>query len=268
MGFSKRTLILWFVLVVLFVAFYKIFAGPTPADAPATSEGGSGFPFGGMAIGIVIIAVVYVRARRGIAIINEGVALRTKERNVEALARFEQALPRMKSNPLIHYNLGGVNLSLWRLAKAGEHMARARKSKFRSGNLHLLVSPSQALIAALEGRLDVARKFLAEAKDLHVDDSAIGLLAQAVIHCREGDFTSAGSLLERGELRALGGIPRGTADALRAWCDQEVHGVHRPVDAIAVYGEVGPDVVREVWPEFAAFVEASSRSNSDSRLTA
>lgn len=42
-----------------------------------------------------------------------------------------------------------------------------------------------------------------------------------------------------------------------AWCALELTGERRYVDAVALYGEVGPDVARNIWPELSAFVEST-----------
>lgn len=67
----------------------------------------------------------------------------------------------------------------------------------------------------------------------------------------------AQSTLQRVELRQLGGMPRGLSDALRAWTTKQLDGAQAPVDRVAVLGEAAPQVLQQVWPELAAFLESA-----------
>ena len=65
----------------------------------------------------------------------------------------------------------------------------------------------------------------------------------------------AREMLGRYELRSLGGPTRGLSDALKAWSVELTTGGRRHVDRVALFGEAGPEGLREAWPELVAFVE-------------
>jgi len=250
---------LWVVLIVLFVAFYQFFSvtDANPGAGPTAANNRLG-NFGILAIAVPVslaaFSFVLLRVRKGQRLNNEGVALMSQGRIAAALEKFKTAEAVLKSNPLIPYNCGGAQLSMWRLADAVRDYERAGKSRF-SRNLQHLIAPQLALANALQGKGAASARWLNEALKLANEAAPGAILAQAVMACRAGRFQDASPLLDRHELRSLGGMQRGLSDALRAWCAEQLAGERRYVDRVAVFGEAGPDALRQAWPELAEFLE-------------
>jgi tetratricopeptide (TPR) repeat protein len=237
-------------LIVLYLAYYRFFS--TNPGAPGSDR------FGILAIALLgtgaILTFVVLRARKGLRLNNEGVALMGQGRIVAALDKFKAAQPLLKRNPLIPFNIGAAQLSMWRLPDAVLDYERANKSAL-AGNLRQLIAPQLALANALQGNGAASEKWLGESKKLANEAAPAAVLAQAVTACRAGRFDDARALLDRHELRSLGGMQRGLSDALRAWCAEQVAGERRHVDRVAVFGETGGDALRLAWPELAEFLE-------------
>jgi hypothetical protein len=60
----------------------------------------------------------------------------------------------------------------------------------------------------------------------------------------------------------LSGPLRGLREALRAWTAEQGYGEKWPVDAVALFGEVGQERLEKLWPEFVAFVQSTERTRA------
>ena len=187
---------------------------------------------------------------------NRAVSLLTEGRYVESIAAFEKAEQGMRS-PLPGYNIGNANLWLWRLDEA---IARIEKStKTMAGKpLRIMAVPTLAFAAAVKN--DRARAVLLEkeVETFALARSPVVLLARAVWLAREARWEEVQATLSMEVTRRLGGTPRSFADALRAWAMVNTGQPLPPIDPVGVFGETGPDALRQWWPEFAGFLTSAS----------
>lgn len=206
---------------------------------------------------VVVFGFVFRRVRRANAASIEGIAFMNQGRFMEALTSFERGQTISPRSHLFPFNRGVVLVSLWRVAEADTAFAKAASMKVANlgFDLERMVVPQRAVVAALQGKLDEARTHIARAEQLSLTRSAHLTIANAVIALREGDAAKARALLANYEVKMLGGPMRGLADALTAWCVEQLSGERRPVDKVALFGESGPEGLKAVWPEVIAFVE-------------
>jgi len=184
----------------------------------------------------------------------DGDALLAQGRFLAAVERFEQGTRKAPRSSILPLNRGVALLSLWRVAEAEQAFADAAAKRFTGFNLERLLHPQRALAAALLGSLEQAEQWLEAAAAAGAGDSAQGTLARAVLAARRGEWAQVRALLQRYEVKQLGGPPRGLADALSAWAVEQLSGEQRHVDRVALLGEAGTDAIQKLWPELADFV--------------
>ncbi len=182
--------------------------------------------------------------------------------NLIQQGRFKEAVDKLNAAPrhglmatMTRYYRGTALLHLWHLDDAERDLLFVAKTRFRSHDLSYLAPPLLALTSALQGRADAARKWIEKARTEGNGASGNCVLAKAVIAARNGDWQEARALLQRYEIKLLGGPLRGLADGLYVWCIEKLTGERRHVDRVAVFGEGGTDSLRKYWPELTAFLE-------------
>ena len=257
----RGRLVLWLILIVVFVGFYAIFnhtPGPSTTAQSDAAFDRNIFIFVPGAF-IAIFGFFTWRARKGAALANAGLVLANQGRLSEGLVKIDAARPYFVRGPQIPYFAGSVRLALWQLSVAEVELRKALKATALMNVKHLAV-PKLALTLALLGRENATRNFLGDAEKLNVAASPDSLVATAILECRAARWESAARTLARNELRNLGGPTRGLADALRAWCSEQLTGQPQPFDLVAVLGEASIEGVRGSWPELASFLERAPRS--------
>ncbi len=260
-----RTILLWFLLVVVFLAFFNWFNTPredvgSPELAHAVDRPSLLWEVLGSWLPVVLVAgglfAFFVwRARRTNQRNTDGITLLQKGRFLDALKAFEAVRDRNQRAGVGWYNAGIALLGLWRVVDADASFATAAAKDMRLWDFRTLLAPQRALTAALlDRRTDVADR-LVECASLAVADSAQATLAKAVLAAREGRWPDARAELQRYEVKMLSGPTRGLADALTAWAAEQLTGQLRHVDKVALFGETGPDGLKKVWPELVGFVD-------------
>jgi hypothetical protein len=250
-----RFVAIWLALIVVFVAFFLYFQ----RSRTETDSALDWVPVVFIGLFVPIFVFVFLRARRGVGLVNEGVALLSQGRPLAALERFEQARPRLSRNPIVPFNIAAANLALWRTAAAEREYAGMNKLYWIGPGLKPMAESARFLIAALEGRRDDATRWLEGLRGTASESSATVLLGQSVLAARDGRWQDVQTLLDRYEVKALGGTLRGLSDALLAWADaQGGSPSRRPFDRVALFGEAGSDALAPVWPELVAFVRTAS----------
>lgn len=248
-----KTVILWGALTGTFAAVFRFSSGrdlqlPSPFFVAL-------FLFSFLFSFVVIFLSLFGRVRKRQALTQEGINLMQQGRFSEAMRKFEES----KQAELTDYNVAVTRLALWQPAAAEARFDKAINARIkRMANLDLLAIPQRALARALQGKLELARRDLAEAERLNCSSAGTSLVAGGVIAAREGQWRKVLDLVNRHEVKQLGGPTRGLADVLVAWATRELTGERRTVDLIALYGETGPENVRQFWPELVAFVNPSS----------
>jgi hypothetical protein len=246
----RKTIVLWVVLIVFFVAFYRAFSN---------GQGGinfSGLGFAPWAIVAAVFTGVVVwgrRQRRINQLSTDGAELLNRGRCAEALAKFEEFRRRSRS-PIGPYNVGVARLWLWQFDEAARELEAARKGAKQVPAVAAGIPIVLGLVNAMQGDRNAAENAFASI-DAKLKDSGQVLLLQGVLACRTGDFTKARQLFARHEIKQLGGFHGALANALNAWCIEQTQGELRHVDRIALFGETGPERLKAAWPELAAFVE-------------
>lgn len=249
---GMRTVVLWVVLVVLFIAFYSFFRQPG-APLPDLSGWATTLVVVGLALGLG--AFVFKKSQKGWTLNAEGSTLIARGRVVAALEKFEAARAQLKNQGqgVIPFNVGVCRLELWQLDVAAREFATALGIKEVSPQVRGLIPVRLALILGLQGNLRVAEERLAEARAADAEDPLL-VLASGVIACRREDWAQARALLEGPATHSLGGPMRGLRDALLAWSVERLTGERRYVDPITVFGEASTDKLREAWPALVQFL--------------
>jgi tetratricopeptide (TPR) repeat protein len=248
-----RRLGLWVAVVSFFVAAYLL-ATRLPEDLRVRFVT-SWFPFAMFAVFLSVFVLFFSWARAANRFSVEGNSLLAQGRFVEAIAMFERAAKLARRSNVVPYYRGVALMCLWRIDEADASFEEAAAQRLSTADLTKLLFPSRSLSAALAGRVDVARSRIDEAERMGAGNTAEALLARAVLHARAGEWAEARVLLQRYEVKLLGGPIRGLADALYAWCVERLTGELRAVDRVALQGEAGPDGLKKVWPELVAFVD-------------
>lgn len=184
----------------------------------------------------------------------DGDALLAQGRFLAAVERFARGAKKAPRSSILPLNRGVALMCLWRVAEADAAFAEAAAKRLTGFDLARLLHPQRALAAALLGSPEAAERWLEEAAAAGAGDSAQGTLARAVVAARRGEWAQVRSLLQRYEVKQLGGPSRGLADALSAWAVEQLTGERRHVDRVALLGEAGTDALEELWPELADFV--------------
>lgn len=248
-----RRIWLWLVVVAFFLAAFTL-ATRLPEDLRVRFVT-SWFPFASFAVFLAVFLLFFSWARAANRLSVEGNSLLSQGRFVEAIGMFEQAAKLARRSNVIPYYRGIALMCLWRVPEAEASFAEAAAQRFVAADLTKLLFPSRSLSAALLGRDDVALARLEEAEAIGAGNTAEALLARAVLAVRGERWADAKALLQRYEVKLLGGPMRGLADALYAWSIERLTGELRPVDRVGLQGEAGPDALKKVWPELVTFVD-------------
>ncbi len=198
------------------------------------------------------------RAQGGAQLNNRGLSQLHEGRVVEALATFEAARKQLWLNPLPSYNRGVALFLLWRLTEGRDEIDKASASR-QGKALRIVAVPTLLLIAALQDDADRLAGLQAEVKRLGLDAAPLVTVAHAIQHARASRWTEALGYLTVDKLRPLGGNQRALAEALRAWCLEQLGQESLPIDVVGVFGEAGPQVLTQVWPDFAAYLGRARR---------
>lgn len=252
-----RRLVVWLVLVALFLGAY-VLATRLPEDLRVRFVT-SWFPFAMFAVFLAVFVLFLSWARAANRLSVEGNSFLAQGRFVDAIGMFERAAKLARRSNVIPYYRGIALLCLWRVEEAERAFAEAAGQRVVAADLTKLLHPSRSLAAALLGREAEARVRLAEAERVGAGSTAEVLLARAVLAGRAQRWDEARGLLQRYEVKLLGGPVRGLADALYAWCVEQLTGELRPVDRVGLLGETGPEALERLWPELWAFVERAPR---------
>ncbi len=254
----KMRLALWGGLVVVFVVLYQLTwsGGHSGAVSTPARWATPWFFFALWAVLFLSFLSFFLwRARKANTFLTTGVTQLSQGRYLEAARSFQEAAKRFPRSPGPVFNLGVAQVALWRVEDAEASFAKANRMSMRMMNLRPLIAPYRAFGAAFLGRSSDAEARLSECERLGVDSNAMATLARGVLAARAARWTDAHALLSRIEMNALGGPSRGLADALRAWTIQQLSGELRHVDRVAIFGESGPDVLKEAWPELHEFIQ-------------
>jgi hypothetical protein len=254
---SVRTIVLWVVLIVLFVAFYNFFS--QPGDAPPDLSGW--IPVAVIVVGAVGFGVFSGRkTQKGVRLNEEGNTLLSRGRNAAALEKFELARPLLKNQGqgVIPFNVAICELALWRLEAAERELTRAQGIKELPASLRNLIPVRLALTSALKGAVGVAEERLGVARTLDAEDPLI-VLVNGIIASRREDWAQTRALLEGPATHLLGGSLRGLRDALLSWSVERLTGERRYVDPITVFGEASTDSLRQYWPQLVDFLLERAR---------
>lgn len=258
---AKKTIILWLVLIVLFVAFYQFFSVPPDPNAAPVPQGPRTDWFSiilGWAPFIVLFVgfILFMNARqRRFVPNNDGVKLLHQGHYVKALEVFEKFSKDHPKLPLGPFNAGSTRMQLWRLEAALRDFEAAQQlGAAKSKEMVALLPEHLALTHALLGRTADARRMLSEVPAGQADPGRVGV-AEAILFLRAGDAARAREKLNIFEVKQLAGTLGALARTLDALCIEQLTGERRHVDRVALFGGTGPEDLRKAWPELIAFVE-------------
>ncbi|MBL8936170.1 MAG: hypothetical protein JNM69_16565 [Archangium sp.] len=258
-----RTVVIWVVLVVLFVAFSKFLAAQPQAQASQTDES-FWLPMLSQFIPILVLFLVFVvflrRAQTKNLLATQGVALMSQGRYAEALEKFEQYRGANPKEAPGAFNLGVAKLCLWKLEGAADDLKAAEQlGGHKVASLVTLLPEHLALTLALLSDQAGARRSLA-ALPAGKGDAGRVALAEAILLARAGSWSEARRRLGSYESKQLAGSIGALSRAVDAMCVESLTGELRHVDRIALFGETGPQELRKAWPELVAFVERAPAS--------
>jgi hypothetical protein len=209
---AGKTVVLWILLILMFIAFYQLFAmGPPSGREPIFKPWHGG---AGALIASVVALVAWLgwlnRRTRAFNVENEE-AMRAlgrgeRERAVQIFDRLVTRYKRPRSVQMVaRYNLGWGLLQRGELARAAEVFAsvdRARSLVFVS-NVHYVSPLHLATTYALLGQLDAAARWIAEGeKRVRAGGGSVRAvagpleLARAIVACRRGAPGEAAVALE------------------------------------------------------------------------
>lgn len=252
-----RRLLLWLLLVGFFLVAY-VLATRLPEELRVRFVT-SWFPFAAFAVFLAVFVLLFSWARAANRLSVEGNSLLAQGRFAEAIAMFERAAKLSRRSNVVPYYRGLALMCLWRVAEAEASFEEAASQRLVPADLTKLLFPSRSLSAALLGLDETARERLAHVEEIGAGSTAEALLARAVLAVRAKQWAAARELLQRYEVKLLGGPIRGLADALYAWCVEAMSGELRPVDRVGLLGETGPEALEQLWPDFMAFVRRAPR---------
>jgi hypothetical protein len=283
----RRTLLLWALLVIMFVAIYELFTGPPSASAAHPSAASSpSFSWivaiaCAVACGGFCIAWVWmvVRLRRGAVLNGEGLRLLARGELDQAQALFEGMAKKYHSVPTLRAM--ALHNVAWTLVRRGElhrglHVLVGVAQGSALASFKLLkpsVAANLAAIYALLGELDAAAQWATEAEALRERSAdprpLLGSIAlsRAIIDCRRGEHAEALRRLDHewGVLEeAVTGETLRPLRLVRAFALSQTSG---PRDGGAVDSVLAPlregrsDTLRYLgteWPELRGFMHAHS----------
>lgn len=255
-----KTIGLWVILIVLFVAFHKIFSRPPGDDFVETprepdSGGASMFLKGLPVLFLGLFAFFYWLARRRHDSTLEGLRLFRQGRYVQALAIYEKYRKAQPQQPLAALNTGAARLYLWKLEQAAVDLQEAQRLLgTREWELRGMLFENLALAQALLGRSADARLTLSNLPEARADPTRVGLV-EAILLARTGDAAGAHAKLGTFGVKQLGGSIGAMSRAVDGLCIETLTGQRRHIDRVALFGETGPEELRKAWPELVAYVE-------------
>lgn len=255
-----KTIALWVVLIILFVAFYRVFSKPPDPDAvpvPRSADSGwvSFFPRVVPVAFLGLFFAFYWLARRRYDSTIEALRLFRQGRYVQALAIYEKYRKAQPKQPLAALNCGAARLFLWKLEQALLDLEEAQRLLgSQEWELRGMLLENLALTQALLGRAGEARLTLTEIPEGKADPARVGL-TEAILLARTGDAAGARAKLSSFEVKQLGGSIGAMSRAVDGFCLETLTGQRRHLDRVALFGETGPDELRKAWPELVAYVE-------------
>lgn len=184
----------------------------------------------------------------------EGATLLRQGRALAAAAKFDEAST-LSTSSVLKANAGNSRIALWELPKARELLEASLRASRLMLDVRPIATPALAYVCALQNDVASFERFAEQARALALQDSATLLLAQAIIAVRQARWPDAEALLGRTELQQLGGQSRALQDVLMAWCRSQRGASLTLINKPALFGEVGPERLKAVWPELVAFVE-------------
>ncbi|MFO0597836.1 MAG: hypothetical protein U0228_21220 [Myxococcaceae bacterium] len=264
MSRQMRTIGLWVVLMVLFVAFYQFFSSEPAAGhdvAPAANtERTSLWSVLSSWLPIVFLFLFFVFFMRRVnarnQVTNDGIQLLWAGRYLQALEIFEQERAKDPKQPVHVFNAGSAKLQLWKLGAAAADFEATSKLvvKGKEGALATILPEHLGLTFALLGRTGEAWKCVKE-MPVAPTESGRRLLTEGVLLAREGNFSEARRKLGAFEVKQLSGTIGALARTVDALCIEKTNGELRHVDRVALFGEAAPDELERGWPELVDFVK-------------
>lgn len=230
-------------ILALLVAVGSVVASPYIAPVWVAVAGLIGFMF-----------VLGWRIRRINRLNVEGATLLRQGRALAAAAKFDEAST-LSPSSVLKANAGNSRIALWELPKARELLEASLRASRLMLDVRPIALPALSYVCALQADLTGFERFAEQARALALQDSATVLLAQAIIATRQARWPDAEVLLGRTELQQLGGQSRALQDVLIAWCRSQRGATPTRINKPALFGEVGPERLRAVWPELVAFIE-------------
>lgn len=212
----KKTLLLWIVLILLFVAIWSFFGSDTPRDAPAPP---SPSPFGGWWIGLLPTGLVFVFVvlffRTYTQSVDFNLALETGRRAMaerrfsDAARAYADLAGSHAKRPLYAaaatFYAAGAQLAAGDIEGARRLYADVEKNKtvLFSSSVRLQAAIQLGMTNALLGELEAAEAWAGEArarlpksKDDRLSTASLLCLVEAVIALRRGNRAEALKLLE------------------------------------------------------------------------
>jgi hypothetical protein len=280
---AGKTVILWFLLIVIFVAIYQIIgSAPAKADAPPQPTPVWPMVLGGM-IAIAVATVSWLAwLQRSVRRYNEesadALTMLSRGDLGNALKRFEALASRWKRPRSVHavvrHNVAYTLLRQGELARAIEiYSALERgRSTVSVGSVWPLTPCHLAIAHGLAGDLSSAQQWLDEAgKRMGTGDTrhlrGVAALALAIIDCRRGGGAGVARELERMWTEfenALTGELLRPLRAVRAYAVSQDGGLRGQgaVEMLMMPLRGGPPgelaFLGVAWPEMKAFLSAHS----------
>lgn len=264
---SYKTILLWVVLIVVFIAIYQVFSTPPNGEARPEHEWNA---MTWICPGIALLAIggfvwLMRKAQRTQKLNNEGIQLLNQGRYSQALEKFTALAKLEPKSPIAPFNIGTVQLALWRTGEACAQFEKTWQMLEKPPQrvtvhasppdaVKAVVPQHAALACALHGDVARANEWLSKAIE-GPQGTRWAILSRAALACRNGDFATAVRELDHFEVKQIGGGTGALASTLRAWAIERTTGELRHVDRVLLFGETGPETLQKVWPELAAFVE-------------
>ncbi len=250
----RKSLGLWVLLIVLFVAFYNLYSTPA-ATQQGQTHSSQGWVTWAVLGAVVLAIVLYVRhAQKKVARTHEGVRFLREGRYAQALEVFESVRLTNKKDPTLLYNCAVTRLHLWQLENARRDFEAVKAMKGEKAAIVTLLPEHLALAYVLSGRLGEATRELATVPADKGEPGRLTLVT-ALVLLRSGEAAGARAKLASFEVKQLGGAMGTLARTAEAFCIEHLSGEKRHVDRIALFGETGPEGLRKGWPELIDFVE-------------
>ena len=269
---SHKTLILWVLLILMFLAVYQLFSRTPPTPAQHVGYSDSNWfawvliaPFVGLLVGWVVWSRIRLsRFNRenagGIELLNKGITAKAAEVFESLVARY-----RWPANLRItgRHNAAIAQIKSGQLGRAIELLAPLLKDK-SAVNLHASAGNELAVAYALSGDLAAADKALAVVEKIPNVTAYHLIWPRVVIAARRGEFSELARTLESRwrELESqLSGEVLRRLTLLRAFALASVDGVRGPGSAEPLLERLRPAAPGEFtwlsasWPELDAFLQ-------------